>query len=193
MVTDTCNRSLFAALRTILHIIAAAQIIYGIVYIFVFINPPPGYPDSSHLEKLCYFTVLNAVCVFVLCILFNVFSALIIFHIFHCFNHFVLQIWQAVYFTLCIVTDFIGANECHPKQPSAIRKFKDYVFAAFAFPLALIVATTFWILYAIDRELILPKYMDEFFPVWVRLYISMAFCDTRICQLVLLFYWFSKS
>lgn len=75
------------------------------------------------------------------------------------------QIWQAVYFTLCIFNDFIGTNEFHPKKPSALRRFKDYVFAAFAFPLALNVAISFWSIYAIDRELILPKSFDSFFPV----------------------------
>lgn len=82
-----------------------------------------------------------------------------------------LQIWQAVYFTLCIVNDFIGTNEFHPKRPSALRKLKDYVFAAFAFPLALNVAISFWSIYAVDRELILPKSFDAFFPMWVQIHI----------------------
>lgn len=77
------------------------------------------------------------------------------------------QIWQAVYFTLCIANDFIGTNEFHPKRPSTLRKFKDYVFASFAFPLALNVAISFWSIYAVDRELILPKSFDSFFPVYV--------------------------
>lgn len=58
----------------------------------------------------------------------------------------------------------IGTNEVSPKKPSSLRKFKDYVLGAFAFPLALTVGIPFWTLMTIDRELILPKSFDEFFP-----------------------------
>lgn len=82
--------------------------------------------------------------------------------VFVCF--FFSQICQALYFTLCVLNDLIGTNEHYPKRPSAIRKFKDYIFATFAFPLAMNVAISFWAIYAVDRELILPKSFESFFP-----------------------------
>jgi hypothetical protein len=38
----------------------------------------------------------------------------------------------------------------------------------FAFPLAMFVGSTFWGLYAIDRELVFPKALDAFFPNWLN-------------------------
>lgn len=62
------------------------------------------------------------------------------------------------------MNDFIGSNEVAPKKLPLIRKVKDLMFAAFAFPVALNVGITFWTLYGIDRELVFPKALDAFFP-----------------------------
>lgn len=67
-MAGTWNRSIFLALRTLMHLIAAVQIIYGIYYDFNYVYPPP---DHSHYQplrsfgkfgKFRYLTVLNAVC-----------------------------------------------------------------------------------------------------------------------------------
>ncbi|XP_037957935.1 androgen-induced gene 1 protein isoform X2 [Teleopsis dalmanni] len=75
---------------------------------------------------------------------------------------------QVFYYTVCLINDFVGTNEVAPKHLPAIRKLKDYVMAAFAFPLAVNVAVTFWSLYAIDRELVFPKVLDAVFPSWLN-------------------------
>ncbi|XP_049548605.1 androgen-induced gene 1 protein-like isoform X3 [Anopheles darlingi] len=77
-------------------------------------------------------------------------------------------ILQAVYFTICLLNDFIGTNEVAPKRMPLIRKVKDYTLAAFAFPVALNVGVTFWTLMAIDRELVFPKALDAVFPGWLN-------------------------
>ncbi|XP_065090296.1 androgen-induced gene 1 protein-like isoform X2 [Ochlerotatus camptorhynchus] len=77
-------------------------------------------------------------------------------------------ILQAVYFTVCLVNDFIGTNEVAPRKTPLIRKLKDYMLAAFAFPVALNVGVTFWTLMAIDRELVFPKALDAVFPGWLN-------------------------
>lgn len=71
MATETgesWNRSIFFSLRTLMHLIAAAQIIFGLYYDFNYVYPPP---DHSHYEplksfgkfgKFRFLTVLNAVC-----------------------------------------------------------------------------------------------------------------------------------
>jgi len=80
-------------------------------------------------------------------------------------SHFVhLQIIQALYYIVSLVNDFVGTNELVPKRPPAIRKFKDWLMATLAFPVALNVGVTFWTLYAIDRELVFPKVLDPVFP-----------------------------
>lgn len=60
--------------------------------------------------------------------------------------------------------DLFGTNEVNPKRTPVIRKIKDYLLAALAFPVALNVGITFWGLMAIDRELVFPKAFDAFFP-----------------------------
>jgi len=75
---------------------------------------------------------------------------------------------QASYFTLCVVNDIFGTNEVLPRKPSSLRQLKDYIFGAFAWPLALNVGVSFWTLMAIDRELVLPKVLDAYFPTWLN-------------------------
>ncbi|XP_055550862.1 androgen-induced gene 1 protein-like isoform X2 [Wyeomyia smithii] len=77
-------------------------------------------------------------------------------------------ILQAIYFTVCLVNDFFGTNEVSPRSIPIIRKLKDYMLAAFAFPVALNVGVTFWTLMAIDRELVFPKALDAVFPGWLN-------------------------
>ncbi|XP_034182426.1 androgen-induced gene 1 protein isoform X1 [Osmia lignaria lignaria] len=75
---------------------------------------------------------------------------------------------QAVFFFICVLNDWFGTNTVSPKKPPFVRKLKDYVHAAFAFPTAMFVATIFWSLYAIDRELVFPKALDPYFPWWLN-------------------------
>lgn len=66
-----------------------------------------------------------------------------------------------MYFTICIISDFTGFKLMDQKHQPRILKIKDYVMASFAFPLAMFVSITFWTLYAIDRDLIQPKLIDD--------------------------------
>lgn len=77
-------------------------------------------------------------------------------------------ILQSVYFTICLLNDIVGSNEISIKQKPLICKIKDYMYATLAFPVAMFVGVTFWILMAIDRELVFPKALDEFFPSWLN-------------------------
>jgi hypothetical protein len=70
------------------------------------------------------------------------------------------------YFTIALLNDFLGSNELSQKNLPFLRKVRDYVFTVFTFPVCMNVAGTFWVLYAIDRELVLPKAMDYYFFEW---------------------------
>lgn len=78
------------------------------------------------------------------------------------------QVLQALYFTVCVLNDFAGSNETRVRHKSFLRVLKDYMMAAFAFPVAMNVGITFWTLMAIDRELVFPKSFDAFFPSWLN-------------------------
>ncbi|XP_020800763.1 androgen-induced gene 1 protein isoform X2 [Drosophila serrata] len=84
------------------------------------------------------------------------------------FLTFLCAIIQALYYTVSLVNDFVGTNELTPKKPPAVRRFKDWLMATLAFPVAINVGVTFWTLYAIDRELVFPKVLDPVFPSWLN-------------------------
>ncbi|XP_034834440.1 androgen-induced gene 1 protein-like [Maniola hyperantus] len=75
---------------------------------------------------------------------------------------------QTVYFTVALINDLFGTNESSPSNKPLVRRTKDVLFSALAFPLALFVGVSFWGIYAVDRELILPKMMDAYFPTWLN-------------------------
>ncbi|XP_075219012.1 androgen-induced gene 1 protein-like [Lycorma delicatula] len=80
-------------------------------------------------------------------------------------------VMQALYFTLCVIIDIGGfeRQKTSNKQPQhAICKLRDYIFTALAFPIALFVSVTFWGLYAVNRELVLPAVLDPYFPKWLN-------------------------
>lgn len=49
-----------------------------------------------------------------------------------------------------------------PKNKPLIRKIRDYLFATFAFPFAMNVGIMFHALMLIDRNLVMPKEVDEY-------------------------------
>ncbi|XP_003707710.2 androgen-induced gene 1 protein isoform X1 [Megachile rotundata] len=75
---------------------------------------------------------------------------------------------QTVFFLICIINDCFGTNAASPKKPPFIRRLKDRIHAVLAFPTAMFVATIFWSLYAVDRELVFPKVLDPYFPWWLN-------------------------
>ncbi|XP_011304580.1 androgen-induced gene 1 protein-like isoform X1 [Fopius arisanus] len=100
-----------------------------------------------------------------------------------------LTVWdviaQTVFFFLCILNDLYGSNKVIPKRTPALRRIKDYFHAAFGFPLAMFVGVVFWSLMFVDRELVLPKALDPYFPWWLNhLMHTMVVVSTVIEMLV---------
>ncbi|XP_068968556.1 androgen-induced gene 1 protein-like isoform X1 [Bombus flavifrons] len=78
------------------------------------------------------------------------------------------EIIQAIFFFICILNDWFGTNAVNPKKPPFIRKLKDHVHAILGFPIAMFVGIIFWTLMFVDRELVLPKALDPYFPWWLN-------------------------
>ncbi|XP_017493955.1 PREDICTED: androgen-dependent TFPI-regulating protein-like, partial [Rhagoletis zephyria] len=53
-------------------------------------------------------------------------------------------------------------------KSKSLTKAIDVIFYSLALPVSLIVAVTFWGLYAIDREIIFPKAIEKYYPVWLN-------------------------
>ncbi|VVD01178.1 androgen-induced gene 1 protein-like [Leptidea sinapis] len=91
---------------------------------------------------------------------------------------------QTVYFTVALLNDLFGTNEAAQSQKPLIRRLKDTIFSSLAFPISMFVGITFWGIYAVDRELILPQVMDEFFPFWLN---HVMHSNIVVCTLIELF------
>lgn len=54
------------------------------------------------------------------------------------------------------------------KIQKPIGKARRFLFSTLVFPSSLLVMTIFWGIWHIDRELIFPKAIDDFFPTWLN-------------------------
>ncbi|CAG0916934.1 unnamed protein product [Notodromas monacha] len=79
-----------------------------------------------------------------------------------------LTVWdlfvQCGFYLVCALCD-VRPNQHHSRWDV---RFKDFFFAAFAFPLGLFVSMMFWSIYAVDRELILPSAFRTIYPWWLN-------------------------
>lgn len=67
----------------------------------------------------------------------------------------------------------------------ALRNVRDLIFTTLAFPLALFVSCTFWMVFYIDRELIFPSSLDEFFPPWLNHSIHTVIVPVNILLIII--------
>ncbi|KAG5344727.1 AIG1 protein, partial [Acromyrmex charruanus] len=77
-------------------------------------------------------------------------------------------ILQTIFFLICLLNDLFGTNAINPKKSPFTRKLKDYFYASLGFPVVMFVGVTFWVLMFVDRELVLPKALDPYFPWWLN-------------------------
>jgi len=61
---------------------------------------------------------------------------------------------QLIFFIIAFLANFV----------KSLRGARDIIFASAAFPIGMFVGIIFWSLWAIDRELIFPKILDQYFP-----------------------------
>ncbi|XP_013919042.1 PREDICTED: uncharacterized protein LOC106546651 [Thamnophis sirtalis] len=96
---------------------------------------------------------------------------------------------QTVLYLLCFTIDavalFVPSQE--EKVSSTVVPVRDFIFSAYVFPVGLFVAVAFWGLYAIDRELVYPKELDDINPNWLN-HSMDAFLIFHSCSLLLHIY-----
>ncbi|XP_033227272.1 androgen-dependent TFPI-regulating protein-like isoform X2 [Belonocnema kinseyi] len=100
-----------------------------------------------------------------------------------------LTVWgvivQSVFFLICMLNDVYGTNKSNPKKTPFIRRLKDYYHATLSFPVAMFVGVTFWSLMFVDRELVLPKALDPYFPGWLNHLMHTMIMVTTILEMVI--------
>ncbi|XP_026553072.1 androgen-induced gene 1 protein-like [Pseudonaja textilis] len=99
------------------------------------------------------------------------------------------QLFQTLLYLLCVTIDavalFVPSQE--KKVSSIVLPIRDFIFSAYVFPVGLFVAVAFWGLYAIDRELVYPKELDDINPDWLNhtmhtTILPLLFIELVICS-----------
>ncbi|XP_071530640.1 androgen-induced gene 1 protein-like [Panulirus ornatus] len=75
---------------------------------------------------------------------------------------------QCGFFGLCVLNDIVGSDTAILSQQSVLQKLRDWLFTSLVFPMGVFVSFIFWVLYAVDRELIFPASLDKWFPSWLN-------------------------
>ena len=81
------------------------------------------------------------------------------------------NLWlQLIYFLIGLSNELLGGTAKPAKLESAskLQKTRDFIFSTMAFPVGLFVTISFWSIYMVDRSLVFPKKLDEFFPLWAN-------------------------
>ncbi|CAF0858377.1 unnamed protein product [Brachionus calyciflorus] len=72
------------------------------------------------------------------------------------------MILQLVFFTVCLLDSL---QEIVNKK-SYFKRLRNFMFKSLAFPIGTFVFFSFWLIYAIDRELVFPTRFDAIIPSW---------------------------
>ncbi|MGH0183565.1 UNVERIFIED_CONTAM: hypothetical protein FKN15_012201 [Acipenser sinensis] len=92
---------------------------------------------------------------------------------------------QTAFFGLCFLTDV--TRHFFPKlgrggPASFLTDLRDTILAVLAFPVGSFVVLSFWLLYAYDRELVYPKFLDDIIPQWLNHAMIKYFFSERVTQ-----------
>ncbi len=90
---------------------------------------------------------------------------------------------QLLFFTVQLFADVLPK----PFEKSG-KKLANIVFATVAFPLATIVASVFWGLYAVDRRLIYPEIFDLFVPTYLNHFWHSTILLWVLCEIFLVYH-----
>merc|ERR1712080_259538 len=89
---------------------------------------------------------------------------------------------QFIYFTISFLSNLLGS------KASKLQSVRDYMFATLAFPIGQFVGIVFWVLFHLDRELVFPKLLDQFFPNYINHMMHSTVIPAQLLELVLLYH-----
>ncbi|XP_023017506.2 androgen-dependent TFPI-regulating protein isoform X1 [Leptinotarsa decemlineata] len=95
-----------------------------------------------------------------------------VFKIYAGFQPYFFTLWTFTLHMIFVILAILDETSKILKLPVAIQKrlgkTRAFIFNTLLFPSCLLVSTFFWGIWHIDRELIFPKAVDEFFPSWLN-------------------------
>lgn len=75
------------------------------------------------------------------------------------------NLWfQLIYFAVALANNFAGSEANIKSKSSKLQKVRDYLFSTTAFPMAVFVSSTFWLIFAYNRDLIFPLKLEKYYP-----------------------------
>ena len=95
---------------------------------------------------------------------------------------------QAMYFMVAFVNDILGSESRTKEYSTAAQKLRDFMFSSLAFPTGVFVTVAFWSIYLVDRELIFPEELDEYFPPITNHMMHTTPLVSQIIELLLVFH-----
>ncbi|XP_050423620.1 androgen-dependent TFPI-regulating protein-like [Adelges cooleyi] len=75
---------------------------------------------------------------------------------------------QTLYHMMAVLIDQLASKTCSDGTLKILNRCKNIYFTALAFPLSMFVAVSFWPMWLTDQTLVMPKYYDLYFPVWLN-------------------------
>ncbi|XP_040563837.1 LOW QUALITY PROTEIN: androgen-induced gene 1 protein-like [Lepeophtheirus salmonis] len=78
------------------------------------------------------------------------------------------NLWVQCLMSIFCLLDILAQEFLRKNFASRIRFVRDYYFTSVGFPVGLFVGLMFWGLWWINRELVMPKIMDPYIPVYVN-------------------------
>ncbi|GAV03309.1 hypothetical protein RvY_13752-1 [Ramazzottius varieornatus] len=109
------------------------------------------------------------------------------------FLTFIDLVLQALYYTVCVVYDASNLAKVNQKRRFAMRSFRDHMFSVFVFPVGAFVVLMFWAIYAVDRELIFPQFLDDLFPAWANHVMHTVILPVNLVEMCLDYHAHPKS
>ena len=70
------------------------------------------------------------------------------------------------------------------ETPSCLQKTRDFVFSTLAFPVGIFTTISFWSIYCVDRNLIWPTLLDNFYPLWVNHMVHTTCLLSQLIEIV---------
>ncbi|KAI5712679.1 hypothetical protein M8J76_000765 [Diaphorina citri] len=80
---------------------------------------------------------------------------------------FINEIVQSLYFIVCVVCDIVSLMPTSSPM-SILNSTRNYFFTSIGFPIGSFVTITFWGLFLVNRDLVMPADFDQYFPKWLN-------------------------
>ncbi|OQV12750.1 putative Androgen-induced 1 [Hypsibius exemplaris] len=100
---------------------------------------------------------------------------------------------QALFYALCTGYDLSVLFRVNPKQRLVLKNAKDHMFTVMVFPIGAFVVLMFWAIYAVDRELIFPQFLDDVFPAWANHVMHTVILPVNLIEMALDYHAHPKS